>query len=644
MNKTYTCSTIDECLEQASKELGIPKHSLDYSIEEETKLFFRKSCTISVKIEEETKEDVLSGSASIKDGKIIVKNPCEGKRAAIIRASMDVRLVIDDKEVVNSVEIYENSKIEYFFSETKSERLMNIRISDNRMEAYLDIKYIPEIVFKLKDTKETNTLILESDIKEKKYPPRFGKDEIKEELKKHGIINGVIEENVNECIKKDEINNLVIAKGQPMQDDEDDVVELKFAMDNDLKKLSEDNNGRVDFKSIGSINAVLQGDVVARLIKGKEGTDGKDVFGNIKKHKAGKKINLTAGQGCILKDNTTVIAAIQGKPCIKNNTCYVFQLHEVSKDVDMSTGNIKFVGDVLVNGTVREGMKVEAGNAANIKGNVERAEIIAKGDINIDGNIIFSSVNAGGEDNEKLNFLKTLEGFSILLKALIDNIEEIKKFNLLGYDKTDGQIIKVLMDTKFKTLSKICLNLLAQSALINHQEGRKNDSLTEAIRGQLMGLAPLKIKHYSELFGIIDILKNKIEIYKNTLALPVNIKIGYCQDSSIKSSGNIMVVGKGTYVSNLEAHQGIYFLTEGSVVRGGSLRASTEIKCKVVGSQGGVTTRLIVDDGGQIWMDTAYENTIVGIGMREQAIDVPSKNVHAFLDTNGDLIVERLNL
>lgn len=105
-----------------------------------------------------------------------------------------------------------------------------------------------------------------------------------------------------------------------------------------------------------------------------------------------------------------------------------------------------------------------------------------------------------------------------------------------------------------------------------------------------------------------------------------------------------MLIGKGTYVSDIEAHQGIYFLTEGSVVRGGSLRATTEIKCKVVGSQGGVTTRLKVDDGGQIWMDTAYENTIVAIGMKENTIDVPSRNVHAFLDENGDLLVERLNL
>lgn len=644
MRKTYTCSTLEECLEEASKELNVTLNNLNYTIEEEIKSFFKKSCTISVEIAEELIDEDTNGSAGIKDGKIFISNPCDGKRAANIRPSKNVRLVVDDIEVTNFVEIYENSKIEFNFDETTAERLINIRISEDKMEAHLDIKYNPEIVYVLKDAEKTNALVLEAEIKEKKFPPKFTKAEIKEELKKYGIINGVIEENINRCIEENEVLSLKIANGTPVQHDEDDFLELKFTMDDDFKKLSEDNKGKVDFKSIGSVSAVLKNDVIAKLVKGKEGFDGKDIFGKVIKHKVGKKINLVAGQGCIMKDDNTVVAAMQGKPCIKNNVCYVYQLHEVPKDVDMTTGNIKFVGDILVNGTVREGMKVEAGNAVNIKGSVERAEIIAKGDINIDGNAIFSTINAGGEDNEKLNYLKTLESLRILLNALIENIEEIKKFNLLGYDKTDGQIIKVLMDTKYKTLSRVCLNLIAQSALINHQEGNKSDSFSETIKAQLMGLSPLKIKHYSELFQIIDLLKNKIEVYKNTLALPVNIKIGYCQDSSIKSSGNIMLIGKGTYVSDIEAHQGIYFLTEGSVVRGGSLRATTEIKCKVVGSQGGVTTRLKVDDGGQIWMDTAYENTIVAIGMKENTIDVPSRNVHAFLDENGDLLVERLNL
>ncbi len=58
---------------------------------------------------------------------------------------------------------------------------------------------------------------------------------------------------------------------------------------------------------------------------------------------------------------------MEGKPCVKSNIFYVYQVHEVKGDVDISTGNITFVGDVVVQGSVKEGMKVEAGNSVEIK-------------------------------------------------------------------------------------------------------------------------------------------------------------------------------------------------------------------------------------------------------------------------------------
>lgn len=46
--KRYTCKTLEECLEEASKELNIPTDSLVYTIEEEKKSLFSKKVTISV--------------------------------------------------------------------------------------------------------------------------------------------------------------------------------------------------------------------------------------------------------------------------------------------------------------------------------------------------------------------------------------------------------------------------------------------------------------------------------------------------------------------------------------------------------------------------------------------------------------------
>lgn len=644
MNKVYTRSTLEECLELACKELNVPKETLTYTIINQNKSFFKKSCTIEVETIDQTSLIDNNGSIEIKNGIIKVKNPFDSGKAATISPSKDVKLIINDKEIQFDTEVYENSKIKVSFFENEPHRRLNTRVSDDKLEAYININYIPKIVYCLKDSESTNNLVLQAVIKENVFPLAFKKEEILDNLKKMGISYGLIDDNIDKCIHNEDINNLLVAKGIPKVDDEDDYLELKFDMDTDLKKLSEDNKGKVDFKSIGAVTALNKGDTVAIVHSGKAGNDGIDVYGNINKCKNGKKIKISVGQGCVLKDENTVLAAIQGKPCMKNNTFHVYQLHEVSEDVDISTGNIKFLGDILIHGDVKEGMKVESGNAIKIKRNVERAEIVAKGDIAIDGNIISSTVSAGGQDTDRFNLLKALESFRILLSAMVDQIENIKKFNLIGYDKTDGQIVKILIDTKYKNLTKICLTIITQTIIVNKNEGIHEDSLASIIKSKLLGLGPLSIRHYGELFDLIEKVKEKMEGYKKSLIIPVNVKVGYSQDSNITSSGNIMVTGRGVYVSNLEAHQNIYFTYYNSVVRGGCIKASKEIKCKVVGSVGGVVTKLMVEDRGHIWIDTAYENTILSIGNKEHTIDLPSRNIHAYLNSNNELIVDRLKL
>lgn len=235
---------------------------------------------------------------------------------------------------------------------------------------------------------------------------------------------------------------------------------MKFKADSDLKQYSEDKSGKVDFKSIGSIEAVHKGDVIGVLHKGTDGKDGTDVFGSIVKHQKGRRIKLKASHGCILKNGDSIVSEIDGKPCIRNNIFYVYKVHELNGNVDLKTGNIDFIGDVVINGEIKEGMKVKSGNNIHINGGVERSEITAKGDVVISGNIISSSVTAGGQDVIKLKQLNVLKQMNNEIRELITAVEEVKRFNLLGYDRSDGEIIKVLIENKYKQIPKLCLSII----------------------------------------------------------------------------------------------------------------------------------------------------------------------------------------
>ena len=638
-NKTFEGTTLDECLNKASELLRLKKEEIKYKIIKEKKGLFNKYASIEVinKLEDSTED--RNGTVSIKDGIINVKNPKDGGRFAAIIPSKGIKLLVDDKECSSRVEVKEESKIEIIFNEETPIRELKVNISPDKMKAFVSIAYIPKKVYKLQDAPEANTVVLKYNIADKVFPPSYTSKELEENLKQYLVIHGIIKENFDRCIKGEEVSNFLIAEGEPAINDENDRIDIKFITGN-KKEYKQDKTGKVDYKSIGYINSVKVGEILAEKILGKQGKDGVDITGKVIKKKSGKRVNLIAGAGTELKDENTIVAAIEGKPCAKGNTICVYQVHEVNEDVDLKTGNVKFVGDIIVHGGVTEGMKIEAGNSVEVNKNVERAVITSKGDILIKGNIISSNIYAGGEDVITIRLIKDLHELDDNLKSLLDTIVDIKKFNLLGKNTPDGEIVKVLIENKYKSISKLSISISKNLLLV----GSESDKLFKVLKNKLIGIAPLNIKDYNELNEVLEEINIRLENLKESLSVPVNINIQYCQDSRINSTGDIIISGRGEYISFINANKGIYFTGNKSVTRGGIIKAKNEIKCKTVGSSGGVLTKLVVEEKGHIWADIAYQNTKFIIGSREYNLDLPSKNVHAYIDNTGELIVDKFIL
>lgn len=650
MERVFKGKSVEECINEACEVLNIPKNELDYSIIEEKKGFLFKSASIKVNLKEKDiskeeqkpdKSDENNGKVKITDNKIVVKNPKEQGFPATIFPGRSVKVMVDGEEIRTRKEVFEESKIQVIMPEDKAQRIMDINVSPDAMEAYVTIKYKPENIYKLVDTDENNTIEIKYKLAQSVDPKKFTIDEVKKELSKQKITYGILDGSIEDLVNSEESKSLLVAKGEKPQDEQDDILDIKFKQDDENLVPDEDEFGKVDFKSIGSIDSVEKGDILAVRTPGMEGKNGKDIRGKIVKCKAGKKINIRNGTGCSLKDSNTIIADENGKPCIKNNTFYVYPVHEVKSDVDLKSGNIKFMGDIIIYGSVMDGMTVEAGNAITINGNVERAKVTGKGEGLVKGNIISSQVLVGGEDVIIQNLISNLEALKQELSSLSKVAEEIKKFNLLGADRKDGEIVKVLIETKFKHIPRLCMKIVAG---IMMEKKEQEDELLAMIKSKLIGLAPINMEHYWEVDDIVKIIKDKIDQYKSLLAIPVNLRIAYCQDSTLESSGDIYIFGKGEYVSNIKGNGKIIFEGEKSIVRGGVLQANDEIRCKIVGSLGGVTTKLCTSGTGHIWADIAYQNTIFVIGGREYILDTPGKEIHAYMGKDEDIIVDIFKL
>ncbi|WP_211745921.1 FapA family protein [Paenibacillus sp. Marseille-Q4541] len=152
----------------------------------------------------------------------------------------------------------------------------------------------------------------------------------------------------------------------------------------------ETGDGRVDYKEIARLNNVNKGQIIAKKLEPGPGKLGKSVKGDIIPFTPGKEARFKAGKNVVISaEGNAMYAAIDGLITpTENNRMNVFPLYEVNGDVDYTTGNIDFVGTVVIRGNVLSGFKVKAAGDIRVIGGVEGAEILAEGSIEVTGGII----------------------------------------------------------------------------------------------------------------------------------------------------------------------------------------------------------------------------------------------------------------
>lgn len=659
MGLRFSASSLEECLEKAADELNISKDLLKYEVTKEEKKFFKKIVEIEI-LEEETKieengekseseeiyeqkntdeiikEDIVKNcGGKVENGKIIITDFTENSDIITIKNCDGIKLLINGEECNYITPVKEEDKIEYSFIEDEAIREVHINITTDKMEAYISINYVPQNIYELVDQEYCKNLILKKKKVGEKYPPLYSTMELKDILKSKGVSYGILEEELEDISKEQKVTNRLVAKGIEAENDIPDRIELYFEDLDRLANHSEEE--KIDYRKRYLIANAKVNDTIAEKIPGKEGKDGIDVLGKPVKRIAAKPLIIKAGTGCNIKNNK-VIATTEGKPVQKGNTFMVNKLYRVD-EVNLQTGNVEFVGDVEVAGTVDEGMEVNAGNEVFVGKNVETAKISAGGQIKINGNVIKSNVKAGGDNVKRRQYLETLQKYYENIKEIISSTKKLKSSNMLG-PKSDGEIVKILIENKFKSLTKESKFILNY----NVSQGMQETQITTFIIDKLIGFGPLKIKDISELSEFEEIIGEEIEEVEALVILPSNIELSYSQASTIEASGDIIITGKGQYTSEMTALNNIEFTTPGAVCRGGTLSAGGEIKLKTVGSVAGVNTVIKVPKAGRITADVAYNNTVFCFGEKQRILEVSSKEVVAYLDKTGDVVIDKFVL
>ena len=173
----------------------------------------------------------------------------------------------------------------------------------------------------------------------------------------------------------------LIAQGlPPVRGKDGNVVELFPRVV--TQELTADEFDRVDYTSLNFIRNVNKGDTICRIFPPTLGTPGRTVADRELTAVDGKKATIPMGRNTeVTEDGSELIASMTGHVEFNGRGFQVKPVLDIQGNVDYSTGNINFLGDVHVHGDVCSGFTVRAVGNITIDGVVESCTIEAGSDL-----------------------------------------------------------------------------------------------------------------------------------------------------------------------------------------------------------------------------------------------------------------------
>lgn len=297
-----------------------------------------------------------------------------------------------------------------------------------------------------------------------------------------------------------------LVKGRPAVHGRNAFIRWGFDTETTKVEITINEDGSVDFHKILKISTVHAGDLLGEKIPATAGVDGQNVFGLMLVSKAGRDVKLAGGKNVKVDHEAgKMTSEIDGQVLLQNNVVTVLPIFEVKGDVDLSTGDIDFIGSVLVMGSVGDGFEVKAGGNIEVRGIVNSSKLQAAGSILVRGGIL-------GKDAGKVS-----AGTSVATKfvenAHVQAGEDVTvERAIMNSEVTAGRKITVLRGKKGMIVGG---NLTAgdeiDALIIGSPLGTKT-VLT-------VGINPLKIEELARLDEELKAVLENLDKITKTLAL-----------------------------------------------------------------------------------------------------------------------------
>jgi uncharacterized protein (DUF342 family) len=608
------------------------------SSQEETSFASKKHATVALSDSDHLTSN-LAGKVWVKGGQIYSKNAPD--QYPIVCPTKTVKLFVNDVQFEDKVVINEGDITRIEIEDEMKESDWEIKISDDKMKATMNVK-VPgtRIYRKIKDHQPDTYILLEAE--ERKEPVPIDQSFVLEELRNLGVTFGMNYNELAVACHSDVKGAFIIAKGvEPTPGQHG---HFQSTTEVDIKKgFKERLDGTVDYKETQEFPSVEQGEILGNILPPIAGKPGRSITGEPVLPPEVFPATLQIGKGAVIVEETKVIATDSGHPEIKIKgkitKISVISKLIINKDITLETGNVHYIGEVEIHGSVQDGMVVDAQGNVSIRQNVNRSKVYAGKSIVIKQNIISGEVTAGKNSFLLMEVTQILEEVLGNLKKMVLAIEQlsmVSAFKVSSFTRTGlGPLIKILCDGKFKNLSPLIMSFINK---VNQSKELFNEEWVDLTGRLYKGFILIQTSNLQSVDEITNLINKASDLYQSCQIKeeeePSFIQAGFTQNSQLQSSGDIFIVGKGCYNSIL--HAGGFIRIEGHV-RSGEIHGNKGVFIEEAASPGSIPTKIKVPRDQMIEIRKAREDTVIQIGPITHRFMQEATHVRARLDEDGIL-------
>ena len=230
-------------------------------------------------------------------------------------------------------------------------------------------------------------------------------EDVRAGLQELGVKFGIFEDALREiCANPMFERGFLVARGRAPEVGADGYVKFLVETERTLRP-KEQADGTMDYRDLGYTVNVHKGQPLCEIHHAQKGADGMDVYGQVLEGRWGKDPPSPLGKNTEMnEDNTLLLASCDGSVSVTRGIANVIDQLVINGNVDNSTGDINFPGNVVVKGDVVAGFRVTAAGNISVQGSVEGAQLEAKGDVAVAEGVNGmerGSISAGGSVRSK---------------------------------------------------------------------------------------------------------------------------------------------------------------------------------------------------------------------------------------------------